>query len=305
MIKKIFMFILLIALFMTSLNAKSIECEFKTGSCDPDEAALFYANKNFFPPGFPDQVLSSNVAIASTSEYNKYLCCYSPYGQMQVQYANEDENCPDDLIDLMYLTNYTNARTGLNSEDLIEYEDFNLSFYEKKVCVKVPVSQGSVKLIASKDDYYANKGYECLYKTSNITNGHVSSCDSTFNGGNDYNYTIWARIFESTNTLNCNSDCVSIATNRVSYDCKQKLDICKNVKMQCDGALLNSWVHYNETHEIKCDHPWNEFRQKMFTNDKLEVSSKQGNCDNLIGKKYSVIVNNEKINMKVYLCMDN
>jgi hypothetical protein len=304
MIRKLFLFIVIFILLLLQVNAiKSIECEFKTGGCNADEAPLLYANKNFYPPSEPSKVLSSNVAISVSTNYNKALCCRSEYGNLETTFVTATQNCPDDQVDLMYFTNSTNARAGVERYNWGEYDNFNLSFYEKKSCVKLPAQFGTMKLTVDDRDL-SYLGYECLYKTNSLENGHVSSCDATFATDKQYDYTVWGQIFESTNTLNCNEDCVSTLTNRVNAECGEKLASCRDVPIECNGALLGSWVYYNSTYEILCESPWDKFRSKVFTDEKLEVTSVEGECDNLISKKYSVIVDNEMINMRVFVCED-
>jgi hypothetical protein len=144
-----------------------------------------------------------------------------------------------------------------------------------------------------------------LFKTSSLVNGVVSSCDATFAGSDQYQYTVWGQIFRSTNSLNCNADCVSTTTNRIYAECANKVAECNcpNIAF-CNGALLGTWVHYNSTHEIRCQKTFEDFRPKVFTNEVLNVSSTDGNCENIISRKYSVLLNNEMVNLRVFVCED-
>ncbi|MFW6009443.1 MAG: hypothetical protein ACOCP8_09290, partial [archaeon] len=259
MVKKVLLTLISILLLSTfAFSADStLQCEFKSGSCDAGEVALLYANEEFYPPGHNDKVLSSNVAIAQSSNYNKLLCCKSDFGSLNVEFVNSQDSCPSGFHELMHFTDDTNARTGFKRYEMNNYIDFNLDFYTKKSCLQLPPQFATVHLVVSDEDYQ-ELGYECLYRTSSLENGHVSSCDAEFADSELYDYTVWARLDESTSSLNCNSDCISILTNRINYECGFKLDRCKDVPVQCHGSLLSTWMNFNETHEILCNLPWNQ-----------------------------------------------
>lgn len=298
------MFIVLIAMLNVVFATSSLQCEFKVGGCDigSGEVPVFYANNHFFDGS--GEVLSSNVAVSSIPNYNKPLCCYSPFGQISVRNVDESETCGSGEVDFIYYTDVDNSRIGIEKNDSMMVAGFDYNHYAKKSCMKMPANFGSLKLIVSNRDY-SPLGYSCLFKASSLVNGHVSSCDATFDGANQYQYTVWGQIWENTNSLNCNADCVSITTNRIYAECAQKVDECNvpNIAF-CNGALLGTWVHYNATHEIKCQKYFDVFRPKVFTDDVLDVSSVEGYCENIVSKKYSVLLNNEMVNLRVFVCED-
>jgi hypothetical protein len=103
--------------------------------------------------------------------------------------------------------------------------------------------------------------------------------------------------------LNCNADCTSKLDNRVYVGCNQKVRSC-SVPVACNGALLGSYVSSSSSKEILCEAPWDKFRQKVFTKDKLDVRAASGECDNLIKKSFVGFLDNEQVVMNIYICQD-
>ena len=158
-----------------------------------------------------------------------------------------------------------------------------------------------LNIFASSEDY-SFAGYSCLYRTSNLLNGVVSSCDATFDGSKKYSTVVWAKLIENSDSLKCNSDCTSKLDGRVYSGCGAKVSTCTKVSPSCDGSVYGSWVKYDQYTEVLCAEPWLTTRQTAFTTESIEVTSINNKCSNIIQKKYSVILNNELVTMSVYVC---
>jgi len=320
MIKKIFLLVSIILLSLTSNFAVGniLSCSFST-SCTSG-SNMFYANKNFMDTN--SNILSSNIATSKDINYNYGLCCKintKPNLGLNISIENFNglnSQCNNGGKNIFYLTSSTNARLGiLNYNDGLINNNFNKNFYSKKVCVNIPDNFSNLDLVISDDLRYKNTGYECLFKTNNITNGLVSSCNATFAASKQYKYTIWGKLWENTNTLKCNVDCTSKLDGRVYSACSQKVDSCKYVPKECDGSLYGAWVKYDSNHdgiinnsdlgEIQCSAPWDIVRGNKFTNLPIRVDAVKNKCSNIIKKKYSVVLDNELVTMNVYICNNN
>lgn len=301
--KKFFLIILLLFTFSFEVYSASdlLSCSFKTGSCLAEESALFYANKNF--NDINGNVLSSNLAIVTDSNYNKALCCKVnqgangvSLGNINITYVDANLNCPLNFEGLMYFTSNTNARVAF-VENVT-----NPSIYSKKMCISVPSQFSRFNILLSKEDY-SFAGYTCLYRTSNYSNSLVSSCNARFGSDSKkYSNVVWAKLIESSDSLKCNSDCTSKLDGRIYSACADKVSTCTKVSPSCDGSVYGSWVKFNSTVDILCADPWTTVRQITFTSENVEVSSVNNKCSNIIQKKYSVMLNNELVTMSVYVC---
>ena len=318
--KKIILFILVLmsAFVATSAAGNVLSCSFST-SCAAESSNLIYANKNFVDSN--NNILSSNVASYPTSNYVG-LCCKinapSSYGKMALNVSFEDFDhvntaCDNGGQNLFFLTSKTNARVGiLNYNNGLINHNFNKAFYSKKVCVKLPNQFSSLDLFISNKKSYGLAGYDCLFRINNITNGHISACNSTYDSGKKYDYIVWGKLWENTNSLKCNLDCTSKLDHRVYSECGQKISNCKNVPKVCDGSLYGAWVKYdsnndgvinsNDNGEIQCSSPWNITRNDIFTNESIKINTAKWNCSNIIKKQYPVIVSNQLVTMDVYMC---
>lgn len=309
---KIFLIYLTIFLGLSSsVNSigNILDCQFKTGTCSSDEQALFYANSQVGDS--LGNVINSPVSKNyDVTNYNRALCCKINSPNLENLVAQTESfdrtvqgmNCANGGEDLMYFTSSTNAKVGFPNSS-----NFNISFFNQKLCVKLPDELSSLDILVSDDINYKNIGYSCLYKTKLLdTNGVVSSCDATytdeFNNQVNYPYTVWGKLFENIESLKCNSDCTSKLDNRVYSACSQKVSGCEGIPFQCDGSLLSGWVNYNETHQVQCSSPWDVYKKNIFTSKKIEVKSNDDKCSNLIKKKYSVILDNQQVYMSVYVC---
>ena len=170
--KKYFMLLLLmISLSFQAFSATDLlSCGFKIDSCNVSagETTLFYENKNF--------------------NYNQVLCCkINPsitgvsLGSLNATYVDANLNCPINFEGLMYFTENTNARVAFASNVTVE----SVSNYSTKMCLSVPTEFSRLNIFASSEDYNF-AGYKCLYRTSGLLNGVVSSCNATFDGSKKY-----------------------------------------------------------------------------------------------------------------------
>jgi len=281
----------------------SITCEFiPVGTCS-DGVEVFYVNNDSVSTDAPAGEVLSATASMVAAPYNDVLCCKSPFGNLSSVFVHKDDVCPNGGEEFMYYTNITNARIGLKDIETSSPYSFNKSYYTDKMCLSVPDAFESVDIVVSDKDLYEDIGYSCMYKISSVENGQISSCDAKFNGGNQYDYTVWTRMWESKASLSCSSDCTSKLDGRVYVACSSQISVCKNVPSQCNGAILGSWVSINSFQEVQCSAPWNVIRSDIITNESLVVKTvDEDKCSNLINKKYSVIVDNELVTMRVYMC---
>ncbi|MDA3855441.1 MAG: hypothetical protein PF569_04230 [Candidatus Woesearchaeota archaeon] len=294
--------------FSSFSAGESVTCEYKP-SCLTGEVKIFHVN-DFFKDLSGVEALSSNVATYNYGGYyNEVLCCGSDFGNLSYSVEDVTSSCPDGGVDVLYYASEFNSRVGIApSRFLISAVSSNpsLQYYTKKLCVDVPDQFSTFDIVASNYDY-SRALYTCMFKISDIENGVVSSCDATFDGTNQYEYTVWGRMFESLASLECNLDCTSKLDGRVYSLCSQKVNTCRNVPLSCDGAILESWVVdiLDPSREVQCSPTWDNYRSKMFTDDKIVVESAEGECENLIAQKYTVFLNNEPVTMKIYVCSDN
>lgn len=299
--KRFFLFNIFFVFFFFSFifAQNTIECNFKD-SCLNSEVALLYANSEFTKDS---KILSSNVKISYDSNYNKPLCCKSDFGEIAINIVDLNQDCPNEDIDLSYMTDITNSRIGFKNFDKSLLHNFKPNYYSKKLCVGIPDDFSSFDIIVSKHDY-STVGYSCLYRVNELENGLVSSCDAKFGPLNNkkYEYIVWGRMWENVNSLRCNADCTSKLDNRIYVNCGTKIKNCEGVPVQCDGALKSRWLNYDLTYEIKCEAPWNEFRNVAFTNQSLDIKSNLTQCSNIVSKSYPVLLNNEQVNMVIYTC---
>lgn len=332
MIKKILLTLgLIICMFNFAYSIESFpfECEFeRAGSSLAEDLrmmgyhSLFSASAN----------LSAHVSI-NNSYYNKFLnqgfniLCKGKNSNGEVSFTIKDKQTTDLVCDgeeqeLMYFTGDENARVA---------RTYVQGFHEKVLCGDFAKIDGVMNIVWN-DQPLRNYDYGCLFKTNAQENGLISSCDATYSSGNDkYDYTVWGILFDSVDTLNCRSDCTSKIDNRIYSFCSVKIKTCADVPMNCDGALVGSWVYFNATHEIRCgfnpndpnggttptgsevladgsssgSNPWKVFRQNLFLGVDLDVISTDSDCPNLIKTEYPVLFNNEQVIMNIYVCSNN
>lgn len=248
--------------------------------------------------------ISSHVSTSQNFYYNSnkgwQIRCNAATTKGGVDFTIKDKPttalvCDGDEQEIMYFTDTENARVA---------REYIQGFHTKVLCAKFQKSNGVMHIVWNNQNF-AERNYECLFRTNDVKNGLVSSCDQTFDSNKKYRYTVWGMLFDSIDSLNCKSDCSSKVDDRIYSICSAKIKSCSDVPLDCDGSLLGSWVNYNSTHEIQCSGPWNNFRSKVFSTEKVEVTSVDGACEDLIKIEYPVIYNDEQVVMNIYVCNSN
>ncbi len=273
----------------------TITCSWDYGACNgQNEHSIFYISNLTDSQGY---VLNSPVESSEEKGFNKQLCCSTSNDQLDFSTVSSPDTC--DYTSFMYISNDKNHRLAFNSSD----PEFSFAKYTSTLCVKKPpiTSDFFDIQLARTDSSYGDKGYQCLFRVSSDINGLVSDCNATFNGNQMYDYTVWSRFFEASGDLDCNLDCTSRSDSRVYRACGQLVPECSAVPSECDGSLLGAWVDYGLDKEIQCSDPWIKTREKRNL-ESLNVISTSNDCPNLISNSYTVLLNNEPVTMKVYIC---
>ena len=306
MLKKL---LIIIALLLTQILVSysvldTLDCRYQSRNLVnvPDANILFYGHDN----------LSSNVALKnglSTSDrnnsYDHIMSCHSNLSSSLRFYSVEINFTSTNFSDysslcgdnepVMFITDNVNARVSTDpiNRTNVASETILCALFDRRF------SSIDVRWhVRGVDIDYSRVGYTCMFRTNSKINGHVSTCDS------HYNLSLWARLFESNNFLVCNPDCTSKLDGRVYSACGTKISECKRVPTNCDGAIYGSWVgiHGNSTHEQGCFAPWTNTRKAIFTNDAVEVKSDNPNCEIILKKEFTVLVDNEQVSMNIYIC---
>ena len=296
MIKRILAFFLILLSFMSiSYAAETLICNIEQDVSIPFSNVLFYAHDN----------LSSNIAIDNSvlsldSPYTYSLNCESDFGKVNFYNVNISSDIKDPCLGdekVIYVAQDTNSRVS---------KKYNTN-YQNVLCVSLPQGFSDFDIVwyneANGEFNPAQLGYTCMFKTNSDVNGHVSSCSSTYNSGESYPLSVWARLFESLDSLNCNADCTSKLDGRVYVGCNSKVPTC-DIPLACNGALLGTYVTYSHEQEIQCSAPWDKFRTKVFTTAKLKVEADISDCLNLIKKSHVMFLDNEQVVMNIYICQD-
>jgi hypothetical protein len=148
-------------------------------------------------------------------------------------------------------------------------------------------------------------GYSCLFKTTNKNTGSsivIGDCATTQAG---YDYTYWVRLYPTLNNLKCNNLCTNSFDNRIYSQCAKTIANCKDVPDSCNGALYGSFVEdfSNDNKEIKCEAPWNKKREKVFTNEQLNIDLSNLKCGATQTKKIPIKIENTVVNMVFLSCI--
>ncbi len=328
MFRKILILALLLQLCSTLFAVENLECNWvPQSSCDPRDA-IFYAHSTIFNNnvnGQPNEFMSSHVSLVGNSNYDSALCCTSPlnvvsdrlsfYGE-----ATTNNQCTNNDQALLFLTNNTNGILALN-------ESYNPAFHNYVICADLPQSASAARFEIDNTDFYKDRGYQCVFRLSNITNGRVSSCEGRYGfGSNQYSFAIWAKLIESDSSLRCNADCTSNLDSRVYSSCAQRIPACYNVPSACDGSLYGGWVELpadrdgdglddidqfgNHRLQINCEAPWDKERinpEYVDSNSQsnIVVDSVEGACKNILSQEYSVLVDNIPYKMNMYICSND
>lgn len=304
--KTIFVALITIACFQVAFSSNLFSCEFKA-SCEPHEQALFYGVDS---SDYKDSslVASSSVHLSPGSFPSVPLCCgIDPSkGLDPVDFSYEYgalSSCTDsEFQDLMYFTHDTNGRIGFREiTPGVINPSWNSSHYESKLCVGLPDEFSGMDILVSQDLNYEYAGYECMFKTSNMTSGHLSDCDATKPYDDEF-YFVWGKLVEDIASLRCTADCRSYLDDRVYSDCGVQISACRNVPDACNGVLYGTWAKLNSYQEVKCSAPWNEYRYSMFTQEAVSIDFQENSCTNTIVKEYPVVMDNEQVIMKIYMC---
>lgn len=318
--KKLLILVLLFAFIPFVIGATTtLQCQFRDNSCltEQGEVAFLYANGHEEFTDSQGRVLSSHIATKFDSNYNKVLCCKSPYGNLYVTFQDVNSECIKG-DELMYFANdglqfNYNYKSRFKDFELLNkshvLENFDISNYNNKSCVVKPDEFALFDVVASDRDYSLS-GYTCMYRISDLENGVISDCNATFNNGNQYKYAVWGRLWEDISSIKCNVDCTSKLDGRVYSVCSTQIEACRGIPTACDGALLGSWIPELDSsnvptgNELLCSAPWNVVRGNLFTTESLDIKSVNDKCENLISKSYPVIIDNNQVNMRIYVCGD-
>jgi len=287
-----------------SIETLPFQCEFVDSSNDLGAyQRLFFASNN----------LSGNVEVNASAIGYKYpfdIRCNAGSVESDVKFSIKEKtsvnvnvcgDSEDGYEEVMYFTQTSDpSDRHVNSR---VSRTFDKDYHDRTLCADFEKPDGVMNIIWNNRDFTPN-GYTCLFKTNDVENGLVSSCDAQFDGTKKYEYTVWGILLDSIDTLNCMSDCTSKLDGRVYSICRAKIRACGDVPFQCDGSLSGAWVKYNDTEEVQCVAPWNNYRSRVFSGDTLSVETKENACDDLIKIEYPVLLNNEQVVMNIYMCGD-
>ncbi len=316
-IKKFLFFVLILFSGISIVSAidLTLSCGWTDGACQAGYSLLFAVPSDSSFRDSANEPLSCNIQTNMSASYNKALCCKSALGgSFSFHMIPFSSSCTSQQKEVLYFTNWTNGRVAIPNADyssLINYytpEPFKPEYYNSKLCVDLSQEYASMDLVhtssISEALNYERLGYTCLFRTSSPANGLVSSCDAKFTNSSgdqsNYEYAVWARLWENTDSLKCNLDCTSKLDNRVYSQCSTKIEACRGVPSACDGSLYGSYVDYDIDSEIQCSAPWNKIRSKTVgTGISVEADA---SCKNLVDVEYQVLINNEFVTMHIYIC---
>lgn len=311
LIKKFF---LVLVLFI--LSSSSYALEKQTFKCDFIDSSQFSTcngvNKDiaFYASG---DIRSSDLTNAKVSvhesNYPYALCCSSDYKDVQISFNHRTNSCLAGELPFAYLQSEYNSKLRLE----------NNSIYNIPICLQASSAFAELDIKVDRiNSGFDAIGYDCMYRfgsgysvvdNSLVQNGKLSSCDyeyfdlSTYN---KYPFAVFARLLENVNTLVCNNDCTSQLDNRIYVSCGVKVRECSTIPAVCDGSLSGAWVKFDNEREIRCQKPFNQYRDIQISENKLnvKVNSEAKGCENLITSKYNVLLNQETVTMNIYICSD-
>jgi hypothetical protein len=315
--KKIFFLVFLLLNVMTLTFAEeNLQCNWvPQGSCALNDSVL-YAHSGVFnnnPNSQPNEFMSSHVSTVGNSNYDTALCCTSPLNIVddRLSFYNSptsNAQCPNTDQPLFYSTSSSNGIIGLNYTSNVD----------TVFCADLPTTAAYANFVLDNTNFYEGRGYQCVFRVSNETNGRISSCDATAGsfGLFQYDYAVWARLIEADSSLICNADCTSKLDNRVYSSCSSQIPVCNDVPDVCDGSLYGGWVAYPNgdidsygTHklQIKCEDPWSQIRTnpeyiESTADSGILVESIDGTCTDILSQEYSVLVDNIPYKMNVFIC---
>lgn len=296
----IFLFMILLIINTAYSAIVPLECSFKN-ACGADEVNMEIYGSSKYYADVGNDILSSPVQLnLQDANYDWPLCCRTDFPTDLVpRNVGLTTSCDNPFL---FFTENTNARAGFYRES-----GFDFGHYSYKSCLET-TDQFFIDIVVEDtfSTYYENLGYDCIYRTSGGVNGLVSSCEVTFNPPfNDiYTKTVWARLFESEGSLQCNSDCTSKLDGRVYSACASQVNNCEAVPVSCDGSLLEGWLEFNESHEFQCSEPWIVTRVKPISEQVGYRVDVKGECKSVISEEKPVNIDNEQYVMKIFICQD-
>ena len=309
--------ILIIALLSVQLSfsseSQTFKCEFidqsQFSSCLSSNTSdiAFYASGNIDADNIFNSKVSLHNQTPSGVDYTKALCCRSDFDDVKIEFKNKlgGASCGEDNeFEFAFLQSEYNSKLRLEPD----------SNYDISICLKSDERFADLDIkIDEIDSGFDAVGYSCLYRfgsgysdaTTYKHNGKVSSCNTDITTYGKYPFAVFARLVQNIGSLICNNDCTSELDNRIYSACEDKIQSCSSIPLQCDGSLNGAWVNFDSTREVKCKKPFNEFRQKSSTNAQLLVETDSDTCENVIVKKYNVLLNQQTVSMNIYVCGDN
>ena len=299
--------LLIFGIFFLCLNfvfSNPLECSIKDkNSLTSDDKVVAYlhtystgTNHNYF-------IAVNHSDFDSTlypNSYKKVLVCSYEDGLITFETTKIDSNsgyaCDENSELLFYITQSVSGKFSY------EFENSNKQKY--KVCFSFN-NQKATYDIQYSNTPLSNAKYVCLFKISDPGSNSqvIGDCDYV---NNNYNYNYWLRVFDNMGDVRCNSDCTNNFDGRIYYACSKKLPACDSVPASCEASIKGSWNPYVEdmSQEIKCELPFNEFRSRFFTNEKIRIDSSKTDCKRTLKKKVPVKIDNQNVNMVLIGCYD-
>ena len=296
--------------YLLHQKVKLSKCEFINSSefsacTGSDKDIAFYASGN----DLSSNLLNAKVSLHPTSpgggSYSKALCCSSDFAGVNINFHNRN-TCQDGEFEFAFLQSEYNSKLKLESD----------SNYNITICLESDEQFADLDIkIDNVNSGYDTVGYDCMYRFgSGYTsigglehNGKVSSCGAEYLDlatYNKYPFAVFARLVQNINTLVCNNDCTSTLDNRIYSDCADKVQTCSNIPLVCDGSLDGAWVKYDDEREVRCQKPFDQFRKLQVSDQELNIDAEQNECEDVVVKKYNVLLNQESVTMNVYVCLD-
>lgn len=292
--------VLLVLLLMPSIvyaeGVRTLNCDWRSADTCSADNSILYAHKDFSDAD--GKVLSSQTSLTRDSNYAITLCCEPTVGTLRF-WNTPGKECGSSAKSLMYFTGEKNARVAFN---------YTSAHHSHALCVDYTHEFTNMDVFwtdsLEKSRRYSEIGYTCLFRTNDKVNGHISDCNATFGPGDDsYSHSVWARLWENSDNIQCNADCTSKLDDRIYGACGEKIEACRDIYPGCEGSLKGAWVEYNTSHEIECKGPWDNLRPKVFSGSDIEIDTSD-TCKNVINRKYTVVVDNEHVTMNIYICGD-
>ena len=304
--------------FSTSSEQSLFRCSFinasEFGSCsDFSSDIAFYGSGDVLTGELINTKVGIGPVVPGGGAYTHGLCCRSDFPEVGIDFFVRNSCAENDEFPFAYLESEFSSRVSLEKT----------SQYNYSICLKASEKVGGEQFgdLDIKVDRIATgftaAGYDCMYRfgsgystvnSSLVINGKISSCDAEYfdlSSFNKYPFGVFARLVQNLDSLVCGQNCVSELDNRIYSVCSQQIKSCQNVPIVCDGSLEGAWVPYDSQREVRCQAPFDEFRQLTLSSSNLDVETVPEACENVITKKYNVLLNRETITMNIYVCSDD